>query len=102
MSAAIFDLATTPWERVRARRVNRLLANEVLQDITREPWQRSHVPNPEVEHAQMTSRNAMMLIRNLDGYVLAFDPNEVARRALTQVLALRAWQLQHGGQFHTG
>jgi hypothetical protein len=42
----------------------------------------------------------MMLIRNpLAWYVLTADHNEVARRALVQVLALRAWQLKHGGQF---
>ena len=31
--------------------------------------------------------------------VSADDRNEVARRALVQILAIRAWQLKHGGQF---
>jgi ABC-2 family transporter protein len=95
----LFVLGTTPWERIRARRVNRLLANAAIEDTMHEPWQRSHTPHPEIEYAQTTSRTAMMLIRNVTGYVAAFDMNEVARRALVQVLALRAWQLQHDGQF---
>jgi hypothetical protein len=99
LTTALFDLATMPWERTRARRVNRLIANAALQDAIREPWQRSHLADAEIEYAQTTSRNAMMLIRNLSGYVTSFDQNEVGKRALVQVLALRAWQLQHGGQF---
>ena len=42
----LFDLATTPWERVRARRVNRLIARAVIQDAMREPWQRSRRARP--------------------------------------------------------
>ena len=41
----------------------------------------------------------MMLIRTPWWYIVAVDHNEVGRRALVQVLALRAWQLKHGGQF---
>ena len=43
----------------------------------------------------------MMLIRTGSAWqhVIMADHNEVARRALVQVLALRAWQLKHGGQF---
>jgi hypothetical protein len=99
LSGAVFDVVTMPWERVRARRVNRLIASALLKDITREPWQRSRVPNEEIVHAQTTTRNAMTLIRNLSSYVAGSDQNEVGRRALVQVLAIRAWQLQHGGQF---
>jgi hypothetical protein len=98
--AVLFDLATMPWERVRARRVNRLISHAAIQDAVREPWQRSRGRDLEIEHAQTTSRSAMMLIRNpLAWFVLTADHNEVARRALVQVLALRAWQLKHGGQF---
>jgi ABC-2 family transporter protein len=98
--AALFDLASMPWERVRARRVNRLISSNEIEDSLREPWQRSRAKDPEVDYAQRTSRNAMMLIRNLGlWFVFASDQNEVARRALVQVLALRAWQLKHGGQF---
>jgi hypothetical protein len=65
----------------------------------REPWQRSRVRDSEIDHAQKTSRTAMMLIRTPWSYVAAVDYNEGARRAPVQVLALRVWQLRHGGQF---
>ena len=101
LEAAGFDLATMPWEVVRARRVNRLISYAAIQDALREPWQRSRGRDPEIEQAERTSRNAMMLIliRNPAEYVSVADHNEVARRALVQVLALRAWQLKHGGEF---
>jgi hypothetical protein len=97
--AAVFDLATMPWEWVRARRLNRLISHAAIQDAVREPWQRSRVGDPEIDHARKTSQHAMMLIRDPDWWVTTVDHNEVARRALVQVLALRAWQLKHGGQF---
>ena len=97
--AVMFDLATMPWEWVRARRLNRLISHTALEDAVREPWQRSRVPDPEIDHAQKTSRHAMMLIRNPSWWITAADHNEVARRVLVQVLALRAWQLKHHGQF---
>jgi hypothetical protein len=95
----LVDLATTPWERIRARRLNRLLANAAIADTMYEPWQRSHTTDSEIEYARTSSRTAMMLIRDVTGYVAEFDVNELDRRALVQVLALRAWQLEHGGQF---
>jgi hypothetical protein len=99
VASVLFDLATTPWERVRARRVNRLLASAAIEDAMHEPWQRSQRANPEIAYAQKTSRNAMILIPNVRGYIQANDYNEVARRGLVLVLALREWQLRHGGQF---
>jgi ABC-type transport system involved in multi-copper enzyme maturation permease subunit len=98
-STALVDLVTTSWERVRARRINRLISRAVIRDAMLEPWQRSRESDPEIDHAKKTSRNAMMLIRSPERYVVAFDHNEVARWALVQVLALRKWQLKHGGQF---
>jgi hypothetical protein len=97
--AAVFDLATMPWEWVRARRLNRLIFQSAIQDAVREPWQRSRVGDPEIDHARKTSQHVMMLIRDPDWWVTTVDHNEVARRALVQVLALRAWQLKHGSQF---
>lgn len=41
----------------------------------------------------------MMLMRGVERYIEANDRNEVARRAFVLVLALREWQLRHGGQF---
>jgi ABC-2 family transporter protein len=98
-ASIVFDLATMPWERVRARRVNHLIAKLAIQDAALEPWQRSRVRDSEIEDAQQSSRSAMLLIPNLGGYIEINDRNEVARRALVQVLALREWQLKHGGEF---
>jgi hypothetical protein len=95
----LFDLATTPWERIRARRVNRLLASAAIQAAMYDPWQRSKQLDPEIDYAQKTSRNAMMLIRGVEGYIEANDRNEVGRRGLVLVLALREWQLRHRVQF---
>ena len=97
--AVMFELATMPWEWVRARRLNRLISHAALKDVVREPWQRSRVGDPEIDHARKTSRHAMMLIRNPEWWITAADHNEVARRMLIQILALRAWQLKHGGRF---
>ena len=98
-ASILFDLATMPWERVCARRVNRLITRAAIQATMRDPWQRPHVPNIEIDYAQKTSRNAMMLMRGVERYIEANDRNEVARRAFVSVLALREWQLRHGGQF---
>jgi hypothetical protein len=98
-SLALLETVTTPWERVRIRRVNRLYSQALIQEAMREPWQRRRQVDPEIEHAKVTTRTAMMLIPHTAGYVAAIDQNEVARRALVQVLAIRIWQLRHDGQF---
>jgi hypothetical protein len=36
---------------------------------------------------------------NTAGYIVAVDQNEVARRALVQILAIRIWQVRHNGHF---
>jgi hypothetical protein len=119
LDSMLFDLATMPWERVRVRRVNHLFAQAAIRDAMTEPWQRPgvhdpkiirrskqllgsqrpRVHDPEIDYAQKTSRNAMMLIPNMQGYIETNDRNEVGRRALILVLALREWQLRHNGQF---
>ena len=58
----LLDAATTPWERVRIRRVNRLTSQAWIQDAMREPWQRSRLVDPEIEHAQATTQTVMRLI----------------------------------------
>ncbi len=98
-SSLLLDAVTTPWERIRIRRVNRLISKAVIEDAMREPWQRSRRANEEVSDARATTRTAMMLMPNTGGYIIAVDQNEVARRALVQILALRMWQLRHAGQF---
>jgi len=99
LASALLDVVTTPWERTRARRVNRLVSAAAIQSAMREPWQRSGHVSAEISYAQTTTPHAMLLIRQTGSYLYADDYNEVARRALVQILALRTWQLRHGGRF---
>ncbi len=80
-TSVLIDAATTPWERARIRRVNRLTSQAWIQDAMREPWQRSRLVDPEIEHAQATTQTIMRLIPQ-GGYVFAVDQNEVGERAL--------------------
>jgi hypothetical protein len=102
--SAWLDVETAPWERARARRVNRLVAAATIRAATLEPWQRpglsaSGRDDSQVAGARSTTPLAKRLFPNMEAYVEGDDLNEVARRALVQVLALRAWQLRHGGEF---
>jgi hypothetical protein len=98
-SSVMIDAVTTPWEHVRIRRVNRFISKAGIEDAMREPWQRSRQPDPEISDAKVTTRTAMMLMPNTEAYIVAVDQNEVARRALVQILAIRIWQLRHNGHF---
>jgi ABC-type transport system involved in multi-copper enzyme maturation permease subunit len=105
INAIALDFVTTPWERVRARRVIRLVSNAAIADIAREPWQRLGSPtdglrDPVVRYAENSTPQLMRwLIPYTPWHVAAADQNEVMRRALVQVLAIRSWQLRHGGKF---
>ncbi len=105
-TAAWLDWLTTPWERARARRVNRLIATADIEKATLENWQRdsirSRLPNgPETDFPYDLSSTplAKLLSADVNVYLAPHDLNEVGRRALVQVMALRAWQLRHNGQF---
>jgi hypothetical protein len=103
-ASAWLDVITTPWERSRTRRVNRLLAAAAIRASMLEPWQRaqhaaSHRFGRLTDRALLTTPLAKRLVGNMAPYVEANDLNEVARRALVQILAIRAWQLKHGGGF---
>lgn len=114
-----YALGVTPsWERARARRVLRLLTAARLRWIDLEPQQR----RPLYEIPGWTSVLGLPLeappwtvpAEGLSGAVqstplvrlfppprIAFDARDrelTHRRALIQVLALRRWQLRHGGQ----
>ncbi|HZW30302.1 MAG TPA: hypothetical protein VFF52_06300, partial [Isosphaeraceae bacterium] len=100
------ELITTPWERARAARANRSYALAAASIVAREPWHRPFggITNPSglagllatvVESTPLMKR----LLPNIEPFLDADDRNEVARRALVQVLAIRAWQLRHGGRF---
>jgi hypothetical protein len=95
----LLDVSIAPWERPRARRVNRLLAKAEIQNVQVDSWQRSRAPNPEIQDAIRSSRNAMMLIGNPGRFWVTNDYIQVQRRALVQILAIRIWQLKHGGRF---
>jgi len=104
LTSALRDVVATPWERARARRVNRLVSAAAIQSTMGEPWQRSRhtsggPDDAEIHYAQTTTPHAMLLIRQTGSYLAADDGNQVARRALVQIIALRTWQLRHGGQF---
>ena len=96
LTSALIDGVTYPWERTRARRVNRLVARDVIFDAAREPWQWPRQPRNEDIRALESTPLAKMLLTDR---ILYDYRNEVGRRALVQVLALRVWQLRHGGQF---
>jgi ABC-2 family transporter protein len=98
------NLIAAPWERARARRLNRLFSADLLAIATREPSQR-----PDQTAQWLLSRdlgNALRgtprLMMNFFGsagpYIDSDDHNQVGRRALELILALRAWQLKHDGQ----
>ena len=117
------DMATTSWELVRARRAFHLLFSAFAARAALEPAAR---PLPAVEAGgwtpfvepipgrpgaswcvatgedlywvQMSTSLVRRLFPNLDGDQDYCDRNEVMRRALVQILALRRWQLRHGGR----
>jgi len=97
------DVITMPWEIARARRVNRVLAAAFLQTAVQNPFQRlisssNGFSSPALDYDRQSTPLADRLIPNLAPSLESSNRNEVGRRALLQVLALRAWQLQHGGQ----
>jgi hypothetical protein len=101
------DLISSPWERARASRVNRSYAAWAARSALLEPWQRfpgamspaqaSPTERPTAEELASTPL-AKTLVPNLEEYLLADDETEVSRRALVQMLAIRAWQLRHPGR----
>jgi hypothetical protein len=104
------DLIATPWERARARRLNRLITSEAAQLAELEPWQRPAA----LQRLAMVGR-AGRFGENPEFFSLlalfepAFPPcqrladrNEAERRATLLVLAFREWQLRHGGQSPDG
>jgi hypothetical protein len=95
------DVVTTPWELTHARRVNRALAATEIENASREPGHRID------QHWQWRYENSwstlpdplQRLTQPAAIYLSADDQNEVARRALVQIIAIRIWQLKHDGQF---
>ncbi len=97
------DLIAAPWERARAVRLTRQATSEEARFVSLEPWKRPMGPpaviekglSPEMESFSL----AALLVPNFVGSWTTSDRNQVARRALVQILAVREWQLRHGGRF---
>jgi hypothetical protein len=107
-----------PWELTRARKVLPLLFASKITEAGQTPggkmadssrydgWSRfqtrggdpsSYLLGFELERLFQTTPLARLLFAYMDGYLKTWDRNEVGRRALTQVLALRLWQVRHDG-----
>jgi hypothetical protein len=100
------DVMTTPWERTRAFRVNRTEAAAMAQFVALEPWRRKLSPlssalgpGGRLSYDAGSTPLLNRLLPYFGAYLEADDGNEVRRRALVQVLAIRAWQLRHDGRF---
>jgi hypothetical protein len=113
-------LITTPWEVTRARRGFRLLFSAEAAQAAVDPSERRK-PDPGIERwatyiDTVNGRTGLVataadldwvhrstpliaqLFPNLTSFVNGNDHNEVSRRALTQILALRLWQVRHDGK----
>lgn len=113
-------LIATPWEVARARRGFRLLFSAEAAQAALDPSERRR-PDPDVERwvtyidtvngqAGLVATAADLdwvhhstplvtqLFPNLTTFINYNDRNEVSRRALTQILALRLWQVRHDGR----
>jgi hypothetical protein len=109
-------LTTTPWEIARARRALRLLFTAKVWQATSEPFDRPLttdwpdmiipgqnraprvVPSDSLIRAQQSTPLVRLLFPNMEALIRLSDRNEVARRALVQILALRDYQLKHAGK----
>jgi hypothetical protein len=105
-SSLYIDMITTPWERERARRVNRRFASFLAREAALEPWKQELGPIPtarrrdlQIAEELQTAPLARYLAGNTGACLNAEDRNEVERRALVQVMAIRAWQSRHDGRF---
>lgn len=85
------------WERIRARRLCRRMIARILPEAGREPWERS--PTADFDALPAGSPLARLVFASFGSVVHALDRETVRRRALEQVLALRSWQFDHGGQY---
>jgi ABC-2 family transporter protein len=98
----MINLVTTPWELARARRVNRAVSAAALESAGREPGHRleHYWHSRELFYEDELLPDPLNRIsRPAQDYLAADVQNEVARRALVQVFAIRAWQLKHNGEF---
>jgi ABC-type transport system involved in multi-copper enzyme maturation permease subunit len=98
------ELMTTPWELARTSRAWRMVLGWMLEQAKREPWAAArnagtdHATSPMVQSIMKSTPLLAWILPPIESYLVQWDRNEVGRRALVQILALRAWQLDHGGK----
>ena len=113
------DLVTTPWELARSSKAFRLLYGSRIEEAQVDPWYRGHsnignglewskirttsgpwttvIAPAELDEVFTITPLVSFQLGSLRNYLDQSDRNEVGRRALVQILALRVWQLEHGG-----
>jgi hypothetical protein len=94
-------LISPSWERERARRLARITFADLSEYAAREPFQRDiHRRNIYAIQTPYSSSPLLgLLFPGTISYLMKEDANLVERRALVQIMAIRAWQLAHDGQF---
>lgn len=110
-----------PWERARARRLFRILFAQMAEVAALDPWARPaevgsfgvpasgfawpprvkrwFFPAAELERAIEGTPIVQLLQPATRTTLYAFDQEAVERRAFELILALRVWQLEHGGRY---
>jgi hypothetical protein len=96
-------LISPSWERERARRLARITFADLSEYAAREPFQRDTRGRNfyGIQNAHSSSPLLWLLFPGTTSYLMKEDANLVERRALVQIMAIRAWQLAHDGQFPT-
>ena len=114
------DVVTTPWELARTSKAFRLLYGSRIEEAQVDPWYAGRSNHPygmgwskirttsspqatvvapaELDQVFTSTPLVAFQLASLGNYLDQWDRNEVGRRALVQILALRVWQLEHGGR----
>ena len=114
------DVVTTPWELARAGKAFRLLYGSRIEEARVDPWfagrssqqkgmewskiritsgpQGRIVAPAELEQIYESTPLVAFKLPRVESFIDQWNRYEVGRRALVQILALRAWQLEHGGR----
>ncbi len=102
LAIGLINLFTTPWELAHARRVNRLVSASALESAGLAPGRRLEAfwHSRRVSEAGNSFPSVLRSFsRSMPEYFAVDEQNEVARRALVQILAIHSWQLKHDGRF---
>jgi hypothetical protein len=113
------DVATSPWELARARKVLTTFFAAKIVEAQRAPWETSagfpsyngwsglkyktdsrqiFISTHELEELLESTPLARFSFPAFDHLIGYRNRNEVARHALLQILALRSWQVKRGGR----